>query len=228
MKRLSFVAMLVWFELCAPRFAFAQRGAGLAPQDKISIEAKEAQITDLLNALFQANPSAKKVVRGDVRGVVNIKLDDVPWEIALRYVCEVAGLRLRKDPNGVYVIETLMQPTLRLSSPAGKPATVLPSAQRTAPKVALPFLNMSQDVVSLFGPSTLLMETEPELSQRYANDVDLNGLAGRVVASSAGSGAYNRGALVQFNSPMRPFGSIPLRLLPPMPRYSGMPSAWRF
>jgi uncharacterized protein YegL len=72
---------------------------------KVSVDFRNASITEVLDALFKARPGANKIVKQGVVGTVNLSLKDIDWDTALKYSVEQVKARVRKDDNGVYVIE---------------------------------------------------------------------------------------------------------------------------
>jgi hypothetical protein len=196
--------MALFLQLVEAHCAGAQTPIPLviSPQDKISIEASDAKVTDLLDALFQANPGVNKVYLGKISGVVSINLQDVAWEAALKYVCELAGLHVRKDPNNIYVIQPLPKP-LTPPSPAtatASPPTPIPSPPPSpVSQLALPFLDMSAEVVSLFGLSTFSSQGSARMVRRDTGLIDLNALSMRTVTREFGGVGYVNPAFFFFN-----------------------------
>lgn len=66
---------------------------------------RNAPILAVIEALFRARPETNKIMNPSMVGMVNLRLRDVDWETALKYAVEQVRGRVRRDGNGVYIIE---------------------------------------------------------------------------------------------------------------------------
>ncbi len=91
-------------------------------EKRVTIELKDAPITEAFDQLFKAAgenfvlmPGAPNVQWLNMR--LTMRLMDVPFEKALSFLCEVAGLKWeRKD--GIYLISLISRPSVPSSVPA--------------------------------------------------------------------------------------------------------------
>jgi hypothetical protein len=73
--------------------------------EDIHFDFRDAPILDIIDVLFRAKPGANKIVKPGVLGKVSITLNNLEWETVLKYVVEQVKARVRKDENGVYIVE---------------------------------------------------------------------------------------------------------------------------
>ncbi len=103
------------------------RGGAVSPpprvtkgtQNKVSVDFKNVDIREVIDSLFKIKPGTNYDVKEGVQGLVTLKLNDVDWDLALKFAVEKVKARARKDDNGVFIIEPDPKFQQGLAPPAG-------------------------------------------------------------------------------------------------------------
>jgi hypothetical protein len=101
--------------------------AGGKASSLVSMELREASLTDALNLLFKDTGTSYTLAPG-VSGKVTLSLNRVTFDQGLHAILDLNGLTYRKDPGNVYYITRNQQTTA--PEPRPSPEASVPAAQK--------------------------------------------------------------------------------------------------
>lgn len=127
---------------CLIVFGILLSGGAFAKEKTVNLDLVDANLVDVIK-LFGKDANCDVVIDSAVKGSVNMKLKDVPFETALGVIVKVAGFDYRKIGNLIIVStpQKINEISSKVSTPTGVTATQVIPLEYAAPKEVLATVN---------------------------------------------------------------------------------------